>query len=381
MTEHPHQLRPSPSRSPARPAKDQLRLVAWETTRNCNLNCIHCRASATAGPYEGELDTRESYRLLDQISEVGNPIIILTGGEPLLRPDIYDIASYGTDHGLRMVMAVNGTLLTDPIARRLAECGIKRLSISLDGATAESHDAFRKVNGAFQGAMDGIAAAKKAGLDFQINTTITKSNLSEIPKIQKLAVELGAVAHHIFLLVPTGRGKYIVDQAIDAEEYEKVLNWFYDQRAQAPLELKATCAPHYYRILRQRSHREGTSVSFQSPVLDAVTRGCLGGIGFCFISHTGDVQPCGYLDVNCGNVRQRSFADIWKHAEVFSNLRNYDKLKGKCGDCQFKRVCGGCRARAFEATGDYMAEEPLCSYLPRGAEKPVVNEVLGKEKL
>jgi heme b synthase len=345
-------------------AKAELRLVAWETTRNCNLDCIHCRASATAGPYEGELDTGESYRLLDQIAEVGNPIIILTGGEPLLRPDIYDIAAYGSSRGLRMVMAVNGTLLTEAIARRLVDCGIKRISISLDGASAESHDAFRNVQGAFRGAMDGIAAARKAGLDFQINTTITKSNLTEIPRIQKLAVELGAVAHHIFLLVPTGRGKYIVDKAIDAEEYENVLNWFYDQRTEAPLELKATCAPHYYRILRQRSRREGKSVSFESHGLDAVTRGCLGGIGFCFISHRGDVQPCGYLDVNCGNVRRKSFADIWHHSEVFSNLRNYDKLKGKCGVCQFKRVCGGCRARAFEATGDYMAEEPLCSYLP-----------------
>ena len=341
-----------------------LRLVAWETTRNCNLACVHCRASATLGPYQNELTTEESFKLLDQIADVAKPIIILTGGEPLLREDIFDIASYGTELGLRMVMALNGTLLTVPVAEKLVAAGIKRLSISLDGATADSHDRFRKVDGAFDGALAGVEAAKTAGLEFQINTTITKANLEEIPRIHKLTAGLGAVAHHIFLLVPTGRGKYIVDQAIDAAEYEEVLNWFYDQRDRSSMELKATCAPHYYRILRQRARKEGKKITFESHGLDAVTRGCLGGIGFCFISHRGDVQPCGYLTLDCGNVRKQSFADIWSTAEVFTTLRDYDKLEGKCGECEYKRVCGGCRARAFEATGEYMNEEPLCSYIP-----------------
>jgi heme b synthase len=344
-----------------------LRLVAWETTRNCNLACVHCRASATQGPYTGELDTREGFRLLDQIAEVGQAIVILTGGEPLLRPDIFDIARYGNRLGLRMVMAPNGTLITETIARRLAEVGIQRLSISLDGATADTHDRFRNVPGAFAGALRGIEHIKHAGIPFQVNTTVTQVNLEQIPKIQELAVRLGAVAHHIFLLVPTGRGKYIVDKAITADEYERTLNWFYDQRGKTPLELKATCAPHYYRILRQRSAAEGVSVSFQSHGLDAVTRGCLGGIGFCFVSHVGDVQPCGFLATICGNVRQNSFDEIWKHSEVFTALRDYDRLRGKCGRCEFKRVCGGCRARAFEATGDFLAEEPLCSYIPHRA--------------
>jgi heme b synthase len=341
-----------------------LRLVAWETTRNCNLACVHCRASATMGPYENELTTEESFRLLDQIAEVARPIIILTGGEPLLREDIFDIAAYGTRLGMRMVMALNGTLLTVPVAEKLVGAGIKRLSISIDGATADSHDRFRQVDGAFEGALAGVEAAKSAGLEFQINTTITKSNLAEIPRIHELTIELGAVAHHIFLLVPTGRGKYIVDQAIDAAEYEEVLNWFYDQRERSELELKATCAPHYYRILRQRARKEGKKITFESHGLDAVTRGCLGGIGFCFISHRGDVQPCGYLTLDCGNVREQSFADIWDSAEVFATLRDDDQLEGKCGDCEYRRVCGGCRARAFEATGNFMAEEPLCGYLP-----------------
>jgi len=349
--------------------RSALRLVAWETTRNCNLACIHCRASATTGPYSGELDTAEAFRLLDQIAEIAKPIIILTGGEPLLRDDIFDIAAYGTQKGLRMVMAPNGTLVTEDVAKKLMAAGIKRISISLDGATAQSHDSFRKVDGAFEGAINAMKIAKEVGLDFQVNTTITKTNLDQIPRIQQLAVERGAVAHHIFLLVPTGRGKYIVDTEINAAEYEETLNWFYDQRDKTPLDLKATCAPHYYRILRQRATKEGKSISFKTHGLDAVTRGCLGGIGFCFISHRGDVQPCGFLNADCGNVRQRSFADIWQHADVFTALRDYDRLKGKCGPCEFKRVCGGCRARAYEATGDFLAEEPLCSYVPRTSKK------------
>lgn len=368
---HPSDAHPSHGTTPdghepdANKKKDAaLRLVAWETTRNCNLSCVHCRASATCGPYEGELDTAASLRLLDDIAKVGKPIVILTGGEPLLRSDIFDLAHYGTQLGLRMVMACNGTLVDERTAGKMAESGIKRISVSLDGATAESHDAFRGVPGAFQGALRGLENAKKAGIEFQINTTITQDNLDHIQDILNLAVDLGAVAHHIFLLVPTGRGKYIIDKAIDAAQYEKTLNWFYDQREKVPLQLKATCAPHYYRILRQRAHEEGKKITFQSHGLDAVTRGCLGGIGFCFVSHVGIVQPCGFLDLNCGNVSQTSFVDIWRSANVFENLRNYDELTGKCGPCEYKRVCGGCRARAYEATGDYMTEEPLCDYQP-----------------
>jgi len=255
-----------------------LRLVAWETTRNCNLNCAHCRASATMEHYSGELDTPASLRLLDQIAEVGRPIVILTGGEPLLRPDIFDLARYGTDKGLRMVMAPNGTLVTNENAKQMVEAGIQRISISLDGATRERHDTFRGVDGAYEGAMRGIAAAKKAGIDFQVNTTISKLNYDQIPDILKLAENLGAVALHIFLLVPTGRGKYIIDQEISADEYETTLNWFYDQRDKTRLQLKATCAPHYYRILRQRAKADGKSVTFKTHGLDAVTRGCLGGV-------------------------------------------------------------------------------------------------------
>ncbi len=353
-----------PGRHSGQNSEPTLRLVAWETTRNCNLACVHCRASATSGPYTGELDTGAALALLDQIREVAKPIIILTGGEPLLRPDIFEIASHGTQIGLRMVMAPNGTLVTTETASKMVDSGIKRISISLDGASSQTHDRFRGVPGAFDGAISGIKAAREAGLEFQINTTVTQTNLDQIPKILSLAEEMGAAAHHIFLLVPTGRGKYIVDQAIDARQYEDTLNWFYDQRDKTRLQLKATCAPHYYRILRQRARAEGIKVTFQTHGLDAVTRGCLAGTGFCFISHRGIVQPCGFLDLNCGDVTRNSFAEIWRNSEIFAKLRDLDSLEGKCGRCQYRRVCGGCRARAYEATGDFMAEEPLCLYRP-----------------
>ena len=361
MNPHPHTEKKNPhhGHGQTRGHRNTLRLVAWETTRNCNLSCVHCRASATNGPYSGELDTDQALNLLDQIAEVGKPIIILTGGEPLLRDDIFDIAKHGDGLGLRMVMAPNGTLITPQVAEQMAASGIKRISASIDGATKEFHDKFRGVDGAFEAALQGIEYVKAAGIDFQINTTITKTNLDQIPRILRLAEELGAVAHHIFLLVPTGRGKYIVDQAIDAEAYETTLNWFYDQREKTSLQLKATCAPHYYRILRQRAKAEGKSVSMQTHGLDAVTRGCLAETGFCFISHTAIVQP--------GDITTTAFGDVWHHSPVFLKLRDFKQLEGKCGACEYHAVCGGCRARAFEATGNYMAEEPLCAFQPEKA--------------
>ena len=199
---------------------------------------------------------------------------------------------------------------------------------------------------------------------FQINTTVTQLNLHLIPRLLELAVRLGAVAHHIFLLVPTGRGRELRDQEISAVDYEKTLHWFYERREEVPLQLKATCAPHYYRILRQRATEERKKIVSEEHGLDAMTRGCLGGISFCFISHRGQVQPCGYLELNCGNVREKPLHDIWTHSEIFRTLRQVDGYRGKCGRCEFRKVCGGCRARAYERSGDYMAEEPYCVYEP-----------------
>ncbi len=344
-----------------------LRIVAWEITRSCNLACVHCRAAARDCPYEGELSLSECGKVMDEIAEVAKPIVILTGGEPLLRPDVFDIAQYGDKLGFRMTMATNGTLLTDQIVQKMLDSRIQRISVSLDGADARSHDAFRKVPGAFEGALRGIALARQAHLDFQINTTITRANIEEFPKIHDLAVSLGAVAHHIFMLVPMGRGKDLAGETISAEEYEKTLHWFYDRRDKAPLQLKATCAPHYYRIMRQRAKSEGAPISFDTFGLDAVTRGCLGGTGFVFISHLGQVQPCGYLELDCGNVREKSFRRIWLESPVFQDLRDLKRYEGKCGKCEYIRVCGGCRARAYEMSGNHMAEEPLCLYEPRSA--------------
>ena len=345
--------------------KADLRLVAWELTRSCNLACVHCRAAAQDRPYEGELTEAECRRVMDEIAEVAKPIVILTGGEPLLRKDAFDLARYGNDLGFRMTMATNGTLLTPQIVQKLIGSGIQRISVSIDGATAESHDAFRKVDGSFEGALRGIAFAREAKLDFQINTTITFANIDQFPKIHELAVSLGAVAHHIFMLVPMGRGKDLAKEAISAQKYEETLHWFYEQRDKTPLQLKATCAPHYYRILREKAQSEGKEINFQTFGLDAVTRGCLGGSSFVFISHLGQVQPCGYLEVAAGDVRAESFKQIWENSPVFHSLRDLKSYEGKCGKCEYIRVCGGCRARAYESVGNYLAEEPLCLYRPR----------------
>ncbi len=341
------------------------RLIAWELTGACNLRCKHCRGSSTEIPDPDELSTTEAFHLIDEIADFASPILILSGGEPLMRDDVYEIARYGVDRGLRVVLATNGTLVTADVAERLKTAGISRISVSIDGADAETHDAFRGVSGAFDGAMSGISEILKAGISLQINTTISKRNIDQIPKILDLSTDLGSDALHIFLLVPTGRGQEADE--IPPIEYERILNWFYDQRDKAGIQLKATCAPHYFRIMRERAKEEGVTISVETHGFEAMTKGCLGGTGFCFISRVGGVYPCGYLPVLAGNIREAGFKDIWDHAKVFTDLRDVSKLKGKCGICEYKRVCGGCRARAYAATGDYLAEEPYCVHQPRKA--------------
>lgn len=334
------------------------RLIAWEVTRSCMLACKHCRAAARQTPYEGELSTDECFGLLDNIASFAKPIIILTGGEPMLRPDIYDIAAHSTSLGLRTVMAPCGALIDDESAVKIRESGITHISISIDGATPESHDAFRGVPGAFAGSMRGLAAAKRAGLEFQINTTITRHNLEELPRILDLAVELGAGVFNPFLLVPTGRGKDLADQEISAAEYEKTLRWFATQQDRDDIAIRVTCAPHYQRILRQEgAHKPGPHV----------VKGCMGGQSFAFISHRGIVQICGFLDTPCGDVRAEGldFKKIWDNSEVFARMRDIRGYHGRCGRCEYGKVCGGCRARAFAITGDYLNEEPFCLHEPK----------------
>lgn len=357
------------------------RLVFWETTAGCNLRCIHCRRIEVADQLTPhDLTTAEGFKLIDQIAATGSPVLVLSGGEPLMRPDILAISRYATDAGLPVALATNGTLIDEALAVKIRDSGVKRVSISFDGADAPTHDMFRGLPGSFEAAKRGVRALRAVGVPVQVNTTVAKHNQAQLEAILQLTKDLDAVALHLFLLVPVGCGVEIADdQMISAQDYERVLNWLYDtEQTETSLQLKATCAPHYFRVMRQRraeENRQGVRRelprSHERQVgghphgqMHAATKGCLAGTGVCFVSHRGEVFPCGYLPVEAGNVRQRSFGDIWQNSPLFAELRDPDLLGGKCGICQFKTLCGGCRARAYGMTGDYLAEEPFCAYDP-----------------
>ncbi len=398
------------------------RLIFWEVTKGCNLRCIHCRATATELSSPSDLPTAKALDIIDQIAAHSNPILVLSGGEPLYRSDIFQLAKYANDKGLRVALATNGTLVTKEVARMIVDSGVKRVSISLDGADALTHDSFRGIPGAFEAALHGFRNLKDVGMSVQINMTIARHNADQLPRVLEMCKTIGADALHTFLLVPVGCGVDIAnDQMVPPEEYEAMLNWFYDQSLEGGIELKATCAPHYFRVVRQRrvaDRREaksevrgqraevnshdapaigptemimpgGTGISLrpQGPPpgmhtghpagnhtghpgghpndMNAMTKGCLAGTGVCFLSHEGEVFPCGYLPAIAGDLRKEKFADIWANAKVFNELRDTDNLTGKCGCCEFRNVCMGCRARAFAASGDYLAEEPFCVYEPK----------------
>lgn len=325
------------------------RLVAWELTRRCNLKCRHCRANAGIGE-KGELTLAEAKALVDDIASFAKPILILTGGEPLLCAWIWDIAAYAKGKGLKPVIGTNATLIDETVAGKIAAVGIPRVSVSLDFPSAAEHAAFRGVEGAFEASLKGIAVLRRAGVEVQVNTTVTKLNRHLLPDLHALAIRVGAQAFHPFLLVPTGRGAELADAELTAAEYEETLRWIYETQKTSPLEFKPTDAPHYQRIVCQNG--------------GACRRGCLAGTGFCFVSHVGEVQPCGYFDLKLGNVRERKFSEIWEESPVFDDLRHPERLKGKCGVCEYRGVCGGCRARALARTGDYLAEEPSCVHVP-----------------
>lgn len=330
-----------------------LRMIAWELTRNCNLSCIHCRASAGTGPHTDELTTAECKQLIDAILAFSSPTVILTGGEPLTRDDIFEIINYGNEKGLRQVIAINGTLLTEEKAQKLKSGGIKRVSLSLDGKDKVSHDTFRGVNGSFDAVMAAAATLLRTELPFQINTTVTRLNSNDLETIYALVRSTGAVAWHIFLLVPVGRGEGLKGEELDARMYEDILEWLYRMEQKNEIEMKVTCAPHYYRIVKEKG---GTPKS----------TGCLAGKSFMFISHRGDVQPCGYLEIPSGNIRTVDVRKVWEESPVFRNLRDLSSYKGKCGFCKYLKICGGCRARAYGLTGDILEEEPLCLYKTEG---------------
>lgn len=372
-------------------------VVAWESTVACNLACIHCRASAQTAPAPDELTTDEALGLIDQLAEFGKtnpgpPIFVISGGEPLIRPDIYDIAAYGTQRGLRVAVSPNGTLLTSQTVSNLIEAGVKRISVSIDGSTAARHDAIRGVPGAFDGAMAGLARCRQARLGFQLNTTVMRQTRDDLAAVRDLAVRIGAEAWHVFMLVPTGRGQ--IDDEVSPEEYEAILHEVYAMSANSPIPIRVTCGPHFQRIVAQNRRYERGQPNLVRPGntghgrpggngrppagdrypeghnqhpgnLDRTTRGCLAGDGYCFVSYQGDVTPCGYFPVVAGNIRQQSLREIYVESPLFRSLRDLEGYGGKCGVCEFLRICGGCRARAYSLTGDYLAEEPYCIYEPR----------------
>jgi len=323
-------------------------IIAWEVTAACNLSCDYCRASATASPDEAELSTEDAMAFIDQVAPE-RPMMILSGGEPLLRTDLFDLAKYATDRGVRVSLASNGTLITPETVDKIKEAGIARVSISLDGPTPEVHDAVRGP-GSFDLAMRGIENLR-GKVDFQINMTITKENLDAVCATMDLAERLGAVAFHLFFLVPTGRGRE--EELVTPEEQDGILRWVAKECKQRRIEVKVTCAPQYGRVVRE--------VLTESERKRMMGSSCLAGTGFVFVSRTGDVCPCGYLPVVAGNVREESFPDIWKSSPVFLDLRKRE-LKGRCGRCDYRKVCGGCRARAYAKTGDYLESDPLCGY-------------------
>ncbi len=346
-----------------------LHLVAWELTRSCNLFCAHCRGSSAPAQYSDELTTEECFSLIEQILEVGRPIIILTGGEPLARPDVLQIARYAVNKGLRVVMGTNGTLITEEMAAKLKDVPISRLGISLDFPIAELQDNFRGQVGAFEATMAGIANARRAGIEVQINSTISRLNVNYLDELLALALDVGAVAFHPFMLVPTGRGRGLEAVELPPEQYEQTLNWLYDKQMELGdrIFFKPTDVPHYLRVVKQRQEQDqgvGQKTTAERNPANTITRGCLAGIGFCFVSSQGKVKGCGYLDIEAGDIRKESFGQVWTNSPLFLKLRDLSNLKGKCGVCEYKRICGGCRARAYEATGDCLEAEPYCIYQP-----------------
>ncbi len=370
---------------PDAPPTPPLRLLFWETTTGCNLECSHCRRLEVSHQLsKNDLTTQQALDFIRTLPETGHPILVFSGGEPLMRPDIFDLAREARRIGLPTALATNGTIMGDEIARNIVDSGIRRVSISFDGPDAETHDQFRGP-GAFDKSVAGMRTLRKYGISVQINSTVARHNFRKLDQTYQLALSLGADALHMFMLVPVGCGMELPQSImLDSAEYEEALNWIYDRSLEGKIHLKATCAPHYFRIMRQRAKADGQPLppsahphkSMAHPPahpgthpaghsdMTAMTKGCLAGQSICFVSHTGEVFPCGYLPLTSGNVTTTPFPRIWRHSQIFANMRSEDSLEGKCGLCEYKKVCMGCRARAFAETGNYLAEEPNCDFLP-----------------
>ncbi|MCK8824449.1 putative heme d1 biosynthesis radical SAM protein NirJ2 [Fuchsiella alkaliacetigena] len=325
-------------------------LISWNTTKECNLYCKHCYRDS--GPDEKEVDelsTAEGKKLLAEIAKAGFKIIIFSGGEPLLRDDIYELVECAVEEGLRPVFGTNGMYITEEMAQKLKEAGAAGMGISLDSVEPEIHDEFRQFEGAWEKAIKGIQNCVKVGLPVQINTTISDLNYDEFEEITDLAVELGARAHHPFFLVPTGRGKEIEEDSVRARRYHELIERIMEKQKEVEIELKPTCAPQFMAVAQEK----GMEMRF--------TRGCLAGTDYCCILPNGEVHICPYLPVKVGHVRETPFDQLWENSEIFKELRSLD-YKGSCGSCVYTEICGGCRARAYYySDGDYMAGEPWCN--------------------
>jgi len=344
-------------------------VVSWNLTRKCNLKCPHCYINATTQELKNELTTEESKTLINQICEVSRPLLILSGGEPLLRPDVYELVRYGASKGLKMGLGSNGSLIDATAAKRLKNAGIETVSISLDSHIPEQHDEFRGVRGSWEKAVGAIKALQENGVLVQVNTTLTQQNYDQIDDIMSLAENLGVENFHLFFLVPTGRGVKMAD--ISPAKYENMIKTTFAKVAKHKLNVRPSCAPQFMRIAKDM----GLDMS-------RWIRGCLAGLYYCRVYPNGDITPCPYLPIKLGNIREESFKEIWFNSDMFKTLRNFDALKGKCGICEHRAVCGGCRARAYglssdfidycgdlhepaELKGDYLTEDPWCVYQPK----------------
>ena len=351
-------------------------IAIWETTQACDLACVHCRASARPDRHPMELTTAEGKQLIDQIASIRVPVFVLTGGDPIKRPDLFELIEYARQVDVRVSLTPSATpLLTRDAIVRLQGAGLARLAVSVDGASAITHDAFRGLRGSFARTFDAVRWANEIGLPVQINTTFSRRNIGEIDTLVSLIESLKIALWSVFFLVPTGRGK--LNDLLNGDEFEQVFAKIYELSKSASFDIKTTEAQHYRRYLLQQKVAErkaGTpSQQFRNKEADAIgraPRGLNDGKGFVFISHTGEVFPSGFLPLTAGNIRQRPLADIYRESPLFRSLRDTSRLEGKCGACEFKEICGGSRSRAYALTGNPNAEEPCCSYIPKGYIQP-----------
>lgn len=354
--------------------RQMLRLLFWESTIRCNLTCAHCRRVESDDTAHRDLSTEQAKDLIEQLAELGRgqpmmPVLVFSGGEPLCRDDLFELIGFAKSLGITPALATNGTLVDATVAGQIRDSGVARVSVSLDGATTEVHDQLRQLVGSFERAIEGIGYLREAKVPFQINITLTKHNAGQLEDIYELAKSLGAVAVHIFMLVPVGCGQSLAEtDMLSPEEYEKKLLEISALDGQSEIQMKVTCGPHYERVIRQEGlHNSRPKTDGAVPGRSGhgrASKGCLAGLGVLFVGHQGDVFPCGYLPVHCGNVLEQKLSDIWYKSEDLAKMRDTDALEGKCGFCGYRQVCGGCRGRAYAATGNYMAEEPFCAYIP-----------------